>query len=197
MAKPLVMGRKEIAKVYGIAPTAVSDRWVPGGVLSYEDAVIVSGKPYWPGGLVIDLALPPGSRGRQLDQGLLEKLIEEQGSTSKPMKAAELPPLVGAQEYAELFGVSQVKVSQAARTSARGQLPVADYSLSGSSLWLLDTVLAGAEHTVRVSAEARRSPGEWKLNESVAEQLRAGTYEGPGSSFKARGKKAVAEDSEA
>lgn len=25
------MGRKEIARVYGIAPTAVSDHWVPGG----------------------------------------------------------------------------------------------------------------------------------------------------------------------
>lgn len=87
MAKPLVMGRKEIARVYRIAETAVSDRWVPGGVISYEDAAIVSGKAYWPGGLVVELALPPGSRGRQLDVGLLEELEWEQGATVRPMKA--------------------------------------------------------------------------------------------------------------
>ncbi|MFD8978652.1 hypothetical protein [Streptomyces sp. NPDC059564] len=192
MAKPLVMGRKEIAKVYRIAETAVSDRWVPGGVISYADAVVVSGKPYWPGGLVVDLALAPGSRGRQLDMGLLEELEQEQGATVRPMKAGELPALVGLQEYAALFGVDQVKVSQALK-SAKQQLPPPDYSLSGSPLWLLETVLVGAEHTMSVSAEARRNPGEWKLDEDLAQQLRDGVYAGPGSAFKPRGKKAAAE----
>lgn len=60
MAKPLVMGRKEIAKVYRIAETAVSDRWVPGGVIPYEDAAIVSDKAYWPGGLVVGAGQPGG-----------------------------------------------------------------------------------------------------------------------------------------
>ncbi|MER6391254.1 hypothetical protein ABT236_22655 [Streptomyces sp. NPDC001523] len=195
MAKPLVMGRKEIARVYRIAETAVSDRWVPGGVISYEDAAIVSGKAYWPGGLVVDLALPPGSRGRQLDVGLLEELEREQGATVRPMKAGELPPLVGLQEYAALFGVDPIKASQAMK-SARQQLPAPDYSLSGSPLWLLETVLAGAEHTVIVSREARRNPGAWQLNEAIAEELRKGVYRGPGSAFKPRGKKAVADGPE-
>lgn len=49
MAKPLLLGRKEIASLYNIAPTAVSDNWVRHGIIAYEDAVVVSGKPFWPG----------------------------------------------------------------------------------------------------------------------------------------------------
>lgn len=138
------------------------------------------------------LANPAGGRGRQLDVGLLEELERDQGATVRPMKAGELPALVGLQEYAALFGVDQVKASQATK-SAKQQLPPPDYYPSGSLLWLLETVLAGAEHTIKVSAEARRNPGAWRLTPTVVEQLRAGAYDGPGSSFKPRGKKAAAE----
>ncbi|MFE1559007.1 hypothetical protein ACFW6V_28985 [Streptomyces sp. NPDC058734] len=193
MAKPLVMGRKEIAHVYNIAPTAVSDRWIPRGTLSYEDAVIVSGKPFWPGGLVVDCALPEGGRGRQLDLGRLEGLVQEQRARVLPKSKGELPRLVGLQEVAELFGVDQVKASQATK-SAQEMLPPPDYELSGSPLWILETVLAGAEHTEQVSKAARRNPGAWQLRSEVVEDLRQGRYAGPGSAFKERGKKAAEGD---
>ncbi|MEV0370636.1 hypothetical protein AB0I10_12520 [Streptomyces sp. NPDC050636] len=181
MAKPLLLGRKEIARVYNIAPTAVSDRWVPDGILSYEDAAIVSGKPFWPGGFIIDLALPPGSRGRQLDETALAAVVAEQRASVRPKKKGELPVLVGAQEYGELFGVTQVAVGQAA-LRGNGMIPEPDYVLSGSKLWLLETVLDAAETTM-----SKTRKGTWKLQEVVVEALREGRYEGPGSSIVKRG----------
>lgn len=185
MAKPLIVGRKEFAKIYNVAPTAVSDRWIPDGILSYEDAVIVSGKPYWPGGRAVDFALPPGSRGRQLDEELLAELAEEQRATVRPMKKGELPPLVGLQEYAALFQVSKFVVSNT-RNRGGGMLPAEDYLLGGSPLWLLSTVLEGADHTV-----AQSRGGVWQLQDDVAAALREGRYDGPGSAISKRGKAAV------
>ncbi|MFI6088472.1 hypothetical protein [Streptomyces sp. NPDC051218] len=185
MAKPLIVGRKEFAKIYNVAPTAVSDRWIPDGILSYEDAVIVSGKPFWPGGLAVEFALPPGSRGRQLDEELLAELEKEQQATVRPKKKGELPPLVGLQEYAALFGVSKYVASNT-RNRGGGMLPAEDYLLSGSPLWLLSTVLEGAEHTV-----AQSRGGVWQFQEDVAAALREGRYDGPGSGISKRGKAAV------
>lgn len=184
MAKPLIVGRKEWAKIYRVAPSAVSDRWVPAGLVSYEDAVIVSGKPFWPGGLAVDFALPPGSRGRQLDETLLAELEKEQQATVRPMKKGELPPLVGQQEYGALFGVSQYMAANA-RNRGNGMLPPEDYYLSGSPLWLLDTVLEGAEATMEKSRG-----GVWQLQQDVVDALRAGRYDGPGSVIVKRGKAA-------
>ncbi|MCZ1019739.1 hypothetical protein [Streptomyces noursei] len=187
MAKPLIVGRKEFAKIYNVAPTAVSDRWVPAGILSYEDAVIVSGKPFWPGGLAVDFALPPGSRGRQLDERLLAELEKEQEATVRPMKKGELPPLVGLQEYGALFNVSQYMAANA-RNRGGGMLPTEDYFLSGSPLWLLDTVLEAAESTMEKSRG-----GVWQLQQDVVDALREGRYDGPGSVITKRGKAASSE----
>jgi hypothetical protein len=181
VAKPLIVGRKEFAKIYNVAPTAVSDLWVPRGLVSYEDAVIVSGKPFWPGGLAVDFALPPGSRGRQLDETLLAELEKEQGATTRPKSKGELPPLVGLQEYAALFGVTQ-QVAASARRRGGGMLPTEDYLLSGSPLWMLSTVLDAAPTTLEHSRK-----GTWQLQEQVAEALREHRYDGPGSSITARG----------
>ncbi|MFJ2738504.1 hypothetical protein ACIO3O_02440 [Streptomyces sp. NPDC087440] len=93
------------------------------------------------------------------------------------MTNGELPPLVGAQEYGELFGVTQVAVSQSLK-----RLPECDYRLSGSRLWLLATVLDAAADTM-----AGSRGGRWQLHGGVAEALRSGTYEGPGSAFVKRG----------
>ncbi|MFD3667202.1 hypothetical protein [Streptomyces sp. NPDC058672] len=184
MAKPLLFGRMEIGRAYNIKPAAVSNNWVYKGILTYEDAVIVSGKPVWPGGLVIALALPPGSRGRQLDEQELVALEEEQKAGVRPKKRGELPPLVGAQEYAQLFGVSEFTVSSAA-LSGSGQMPVPDYELSGSKVWLLDTVLAHAPKTMEMSRKKI-----WVLRDEVAAALSEGRYDGPGSFFSQRGNRA-------
>ncbi|MGX1668637.1 hypothetical protein [Streptomyces sp. NPDC055400] len=184
MAKPLLFGRQEIGRVYNIKPEAISNNWVYKGVLSYEDAVIISGKPYWPGGFVVSLALPPGSRGRQLDEREVAALEKEQGAGVRPMKKGELPPLVGAQEYAELFGVTEFAVGRAA-ASGSGQVPQADYELSGSNVWLLETVLDHAPATMEKSRKKI-----WVLRDEVAAALREGRYDGPGSFFSQRGSKA-------
>lgn len=181
VAKPLIVGRKEFAKIYNVAQTAVSDLWVPRGLVSYEDAAIVSGKPFWPGGLAVDFALPPGSRGRQLDETLLTELEKEQGATSRPKSKGELPPLVGLQEYGALFGVTQQVVASARRRGGE-MLPAEDYLLSGSPLWMLSTVLDAASETMKHSRK-----GTWQLQEKVVEALREGRYDGPGSSIAARG----------
>ncbi len=144
----------------------------------------MSGKPFWPGGFVVDLALPPGSRGRQLDERALEELEKEQGARVRPKKKGELPPLVGAKEYGALFGVTEVAVGQAAQR-ATGMLPEPDYVLSESRVWLLDTVLEAADATM---AKSRR--GTWALRSEVAEALRDGRYDGPGSAIVKRGKSA-------
>ncbi|MEV0445903.1 hypothetical protein AB0I84_10445 [Streptomyces spectabilis] len=184
MAKPLLCGRMEIGRVYNIKPTVVSNTWIHRGVLSYEDAVIVSGKPVWPGGFVESLALPPGGRGRQLDEAALAALEAEQRAGVRPRKKGELPALVGAQEYAELFGVTQVAVGQAAKAGS-GLVAEPDYALSGSKVWLLDTVLDHAPVTMEKSRKKL-----WVLRDEVAEALRTGRYDGPGSFFSQRGNKA-------
>ncbi|MFI6469817.1 hypothetical protein ACIBL5_06065 [Streptomyces sp. NPDC050516] len=177
MSKPLVVGRHEFAKLYGVGVTTVSNGWVHRGDLSYEDAAIVSGKPFWPGGLAI--------RGRQRDEAVLVELMREQGATFKPASRGELPVLVGLQEYAALFGVTQQVVALARRRMLAGEgamLPPSDYLLSSSPLWLLDTVLEGAEETM---AHSRK--GTWMLRNDVVEALRSGLYDGPGSSIAKRG----------
>ncbi|MEU5683575.1 hypothetical protein DEJ48_36565 [Streptomyces venezuelae] len=183
MAKPLLCGRQEIGRVYRIKPEVISNTWIHRGVLSYEHAVIVSGKPVWPGGFVESLALPPGSRGRQLDAEELAALEAEQGARVRPRKKGELPPLVGAQEYAELFGVTQVAVGQAAKAGS-GRVAEPDYALSGSKVWLLESVLAHAPTTMEKSRKKI-----WVLREDVAEALEQGRYDGPGSFFSQRGNK--------
>ncbi|MEU5434519.1 hypothetical protein AB0G73_14245 [Streptomyces sp. NPDC020719] len=185
MSKPLVVGRHEFAKLYRVGVTTVSNGWVHRGDLSYEDAAIVSGKPFWPGGLAVAFANPPGSSSRQLDQEALAELEREQGATFRPASKGELPTLVGLQEYAELFGVTQQVVALARRRTLAGEgvmLPPSDYLLSSSPVWLLDTVLGGAEETM---AHSRK--GTWKLRDEVADALAGGLYEGPGSSIVKRG----------
>ncbi|MFJ8314236.1 MULTISPECIES: hypothetical protein [unclassified Streptomyces] len=185
MSKPLIVGRHEFAKLYRVGVTTVSNGWVHRGDLSYEDAAIVSGKPFWPGGLAVAFANPPGSGGRQLDQVVLAELMQEQGATFRPASKEELPALVGLQEYAELFGVTQQLVASARRRTLADEgamLPPSDYLLSSSPVWLLDTVLDGAEETM---AHSRKDA--WKLRDDVADALREGRYDGPGSSIAKRG----------
>ncbi|MGW0731705.1 hypothetical protein [Streptomyces sp. NPDC002851] len=181
MAKPLIVGRHEFAKMYRVGVTTVSNGWVFRGDLSYDDAAIVSGKPFWPGGLAVAFANPPGGKDRQLDEDVLRELVKEQRATFRPKSKGELPALVGLQEYGELFGVTQQQVALARRRGL-GMVAPEDYVLSSSPLWLLDTVLDAADETM-----ARSRKGTWQLREDVAATLRDGRYEGPGSSIAKRG----------
>ncbi|MCX4666429.1 hypothetical protein OG453_07070 [Streptomyces sp. NBC_01381] len=181
MAKPLIVGRHEFAKLYRVGVTTVSNGWVFRGDLSYDDAAIVSGKPFWPGGLAVAFAHPDGGKERQLDKTVLRELEKEQRATFRPASKGELPALVGLQEYGALFGVTQQQVSSARRRGG-GMVAADDYVLSSSPVWLLDSVLEAAEETL-----ARSRGGTWRLHEDVVEALREGRYEGPGSSIAKRG----------
>ncbi|WP_449475324.1 hypothetical protein [Streptomyces abikoensis] len=164
----------------------MSDRWVPRGLLKYEHAAIVSGKPYWPGGLAVEFQTPTGRA--KLNETVLGQLMEAQGATSKPRTKEELPALVGYQEYAALFDVTQQHVAVAMAKKSAILAPV-DYAMEGqgSKLWLLETVLEHASRTAELTRLER-----WVLQEDVAEALRAKAYEGPGSKIVARGAKAQA-----
>ncbi|MEU5428521.1 hypothetical protein AB0H73_23445 [Streptomyces olivoreticuli] len=185
MGKPLIVGRKEFAKLFDVAPTSVSDRWVPRGLLRYEDAAIVSGKPYWPGGLAAAFQTPTGRA--TLNETVLAQLMEAQGARALPRTKEDLPALVGYQEYAALFDVTQEHIAGAMKKQSEILAPV-DYVMEGtgaSKLWLLETVLGHAETTLRVSRQDR-----WALQKDVAKALLEKQYEGPGSRIVARGAKA-------
>ncbi|MHA7956354.1 hypothetical protein ACX9I7_01160 [Streptomyces sp. L500] len=179
--KPLLVGRKEWARLYGVADNAINARWVPRGLVSYDDAVIVSGKYVWPGGVAISFALPEGANGRQLNQSVLAALKEEQGANWEPASKGELPRLMGAHEYAELYRVTHPQISTYAKRNSRLVAPP-DYKVSGSAVWFVETVLGYAEE----AAKASRT-GAWSIREDVAAALLDGTYTGPGSAASSRG----------
>ncbi|MEV4741775.1 hypothetical protein [Streptomyces sp. NPDC049555] len=183
--KPLLVGRKEFTDLYDVHENAVSARWVPAGIVSYGDAVIVSGKYVWPGGVAVRFALPEGSVGRQLNPRKLAALKEEQGATWVPESKDDLPALMGTHEYAELYGVAHAVVSNYVR---RGSALVAapDYYVSGSPVWLVETVRKYAP-----TAEKASRTGAWVLHEDVAKALEAKKYKGPGSTVATRGRNAA------
>ncbi|MEV4500887.1 hypothetical protein [Streptomyces klenkii] len=186
--KPLLAGRQEFARLYDVAENALNARWVPRGLISYDDAVVVSGKYVFPGGVAVGFALPEGSNGRQLNKAALAALVEEQGATWTPETKAELPKLMGTHEYAELYGTVHSRVAGYVKANSP-LVAKPDYYVSGSPIWLVDTVLAYAP-----TAAAASRTGVWSMREDVAEALESGTYDGPGSVILARGKKAAQAD---
>lgn len=70
-----------------------------------------------------------------------------------------------------------------ATTVATGRFAPADWTLSGSQLWLLDTVL---EAVPALRQSARALP--WSADEDVIAALREGRYDGPGSVVLTRGR---------
>ncbi|MFF3493751.1 hypothetical protein ACFYWS_20630 [Streptomyces sp. NPDC002795] len=183
--KPFLAGRQEFGAAYGVNPTQVT-QWVARGALDYERAVIVSGSPYWLLSFVKDYG-QSRPRPKQVDEGVLDRLAAEQEPGWWAKDVDELPPVVGLQEVTQLFGMtSQQNMSAFVRQDKFLQ---ADYQLSGSPLWLLDTVVEGAP---QLQAKARTL--SWAVDPQVEAALRQRRYDGPGSRIVARGlaaKKAV------
>lgn len=177
--KPYLVGVKEFAALYGVRPLQVS-QWISRDKrLDYEYARIVSGSPYW----LLDFAKRYGTttpRPKQLDEAVLERIVQEQKPGYWESRVEDLPALVGQSEIAVLFGLSDsAGVRNAAKT---GRLRPADYTLSGSPIWLLEPLL---EDAPALKASARG--GGWTINESVRDALLAGTYDGHGSRIIPRG----------
>jgi hypothetical protein len=176
--KPFLAGRQEFAALYGVKPTQVT-QWLARGALNYDHAVIVSGSPYWLLSFVRGFGqMTP--RPKELDDRLLQQLVatQEPGAWTRDVKG--MPPLVGLQEATQLFGLSsQQNLSAVVR---QGRFAPADYQLSGSPLWLLDTLIEAAPEI-----QAKSRTVMWAIVPQVEAALRQGRYNGPGSKIVPRG----------
>ncbi|MFD6343630.1 hypothetical protein ACFWF9_02745 [Streptomyces roseolus] len=178
MDKPLLVGSKEFAALYGVRPLQVS-QWIGRGTLTYEQARIVSGSPYWPMAFARDFG-ESTPRRRELYEGELERLVAEQAPARWVKDVSDLPPLVGQQEGVALFGLpSAVLLTQQAKP---GKPIEPDWVLSGSPLWLLDTLVAAAP-----ALQAHARSVAWEVDREVEAALRNGSYSGPGSAIRKRG----------
>jgi hypothetical protein len=182
-SKPYMVGHQEFAALYGVEPQMVGQWLSPSrAALDPATAIVVSGVRYWPLGFACRYGNTT-TRFKQVNVRVKERLIAEQGEGWVADTRDQLPPIVGQQEIIELFHLPAQ--GNLATAIATGRFPEADWLLSGSPLWLLDTVI---EAVPALRESARSLP--WDLDETVAEALRAGTYDGPGSVVLTRGRHA-------
>lgn len=182
--KPYLVGHQEFAALYRVDPKQVAQWLSPsrGSVLDPETAIIVSGVRYWPLGFAARWGATT-ARFRQVDLDVKARIIAEQGEGWDPDLGDELPPIVGQQEIIELFHLPAQ--GNLATTIATGRFPERDWLLSGSMLWMLDTVL---DAVPKLRESARGLP--WDVDEAVVSALRDGKYDGPGSRVLTRGRHA-------
>ncbi|WP_328404016.1 hypothetical protein OHS70_34300 [Streptomyces sp. NBC_00390] len=179
MRKPYLAGGKEFADVYGVKRLQVS-QWISrDGVLDYSHAKIISGSPYWLLSFVKGFG-ETTPRPKHVNEQALADLIKSQGPGYWVHDVSELPPLVGPAEVVSLFGLpSRPLLNKAQET---GRFRPADYSLSGTPIWLLDGIVDDAP---ALQAGAVSVP--WRIDGQVLEALRTGTYSGPGAVIIPRG----------
>ncbi|OIJ97789.1 hypothetical protein BIV25_13355 [Streptomyces sp. MUSC 14] len=179
--KPYLVGHQEFAALYGVEPQMVSQWLAPSrGVLDPATAIVVSGVRYWPLGFACRFGTMT-ARPKVLDLFCKKRLMQEQGEGWEADSRDQLPPIVGQQEIIELFHLPSQ--GTLASTIASGRFPEEDWLLSGSGLWLLDTVTEAAPE---LRESARSLP--WEVDDKVAAALRGGTYDGPGSMVLTRGR---------
>ncbi|MEU0722890.1 hypothetical protein [Streptomyces sp. NPDC006140] len=181
--KPYLVGHQEFAALYGVEPQMVAQWLSPSrGVLDPSTAIVVSGVRYWPLGFACRFGRTT-PRPKVLNLRYKEQLMAEQGEGWEADSRDQLPPIVGQQEIIELFHLPSQ--GTLATRIASGSFAEEDWLLSGSPLWLLDTVL-DAVPVLRASARAL----PWEADQDVVAALRNGTYDGPGSKVLARGRHA-------
>ncbi|WP_407286416.1 hypothetical protein [Streptomyces sp. BP-8] len=181
--KPYLVGHQEFAVLYGVEPQMVGQWLAPSrGVLDPATAIVVSGVRYWPLGFACRFGKTT-PRPKLLNVRYRKLLIADQGEGWEPDLGDELPAIVGQQEIIELFHLPSQ--GTLATRIAQGGFPKEDWWLSGSRLWLLDTVI---EAVPELQVSARSLP--WEVDDKVEAALRAGTYEGPGSVVLTRGRHA-------
>jgi hypothetical protein len=140
---PYLLGHREIARIFGVAPDT-PQLWRKRSLLGAPDLVI-SGNPYWLLPTVLTLAKPGY---RDVDQErLAEYKAEIQNGYSVPT-LRQPPPLIGIKEIAWIFGRTHSDIGQ---WRNRGTLPAADLTLSGTPLWLLNTILEDATRRGRAT----------------------------------------------
>ncbi|MFE0477029.1 hypothetical protein ACFW2V_36090 [Streptomyces sp. NPDC058947] len=142
---PYLLGHAEIAFLYGVE-RQTSQLWKTRGVLGEPD-VVISGNPYWLLPTVLGLA-EDGTR-----EYLSERLKEYKAGIDggyEVKDTAELPDIVGLKEIPWVFGKKYMDVYQ---WRVRRSFVSEDAVISGSPLWLLDTVLEDAERHGRATVQ--------------------------------------------
>ncbi|WP_327297790.1 MULTISPECIES: hypothetical protein [unclassified Streptomyces] len=172
-------GGAEFAALYDVKRLQVS-QWISrDNRLDYRYAKIVSGSPYW----LLQFAKSFGAttpRPKQLNEVVLARLVEEQSPGRWVTEVDQLPPLVGQAELVALFRLPSAALLRKAMST--GRLRPADYTLSGSPIWLLEPFVADAP---ALQASARGV--DWVTDDRVLAALREGSYDGPGSKITPRG----------
>ncbi|WP_327073191.1 hypothetical protein OG196_14185 [Kitasatospora purpeofusca] len=186
---PLVLvGSQEFAAVYGV-PARNTAQWIQRGLLDYQEAVIVSGRAYWPIGAAVAFG-ESAERPRTPDMAYVEQLVAEQApgrsaKTALAVRAKDLPPIVGIQEVLALTGEDPTKGKLVTDAVTKGVFTSPDWRLSGSPLWLLPNALTGLD---RMRERPKSRP--LVVIPEVLAALENGTYDGPGSQVLTRGQRA-------
>ncbi|MFE2034265.1 hypothetical protein ACFXBB_13615 [Streptomyces scopuliridis] len=182
MRKPYLAGGAEFAALYDVKRLQVS-QWISRDqTLDYRYAKIISGSPYW----LLQFVKGFGQttpRTKHVNEIELARLIKEQDPGHWVGEVSQLPPLVGQAELVALFRLPSGALLRKAIST--GRFRPADYTLSGSPIWLLEPVV---EDVPALQAGARGVA--WAVDERILAALRDGTYDGPGAKIVPRGKAA-------
>ncbi|MFJ4684698.1 hypothetical protein [Streptomyces sp. NPDC088789] len=180
--KPYLVGGTEFAALYDVRRLQVS-QWISRDhTLDYRYAKIISGSPYW----LLQFAKQFGEttpRPRRLNVAEVERIVQSQSPGYWVGELDRLPPLVGQAELVALFKLPSSALLR--KATGTGRFRPADYTLSGSPIWLLEQVV---EDAPALQAGARGV--DWAVDEKVLSALRDGSYDGPGSKIIPRGRAA-------
>ncbi|WP_370665878.1 hypothetical protein [Streptomyces sp. IBSBF 2507] len=138
---PFLLGHAEIAFLFHVE-RQTSQRWRTAGTLAEPD-LIASGNPYWLLGTAMRL---DGEGDRIADRERLATYKAGVPHGYDPEDKENLPVVVGIQEAARVFGQNAQTIS---RWRNRHKIAQADLLVSGSPLWLLETILDDARQRQR------------------------------------------------
>lgn len=147
---PYLLGHAEIASLFTVE-RQTSQKWRTEGTLPEPD-LVASGNPYW---LLTTVLQISGGGDRQADQQQLAAYRAGIPEGYDVQDREHLPVVLGIQEVGRVLGKDAQAVS---RWRNRQRIAEADLMLSGSPLWLLETILADARQRQRtvVPAEVAR-----------------------------------------
>ncbi|MET9950552.1 hypothetical protein ABZ135_03260 [Streptomyces sp. NPDC006339] len=138
---PYLLGHAEIASLFQIE-RQTSQKWRAEGTLPEPD-LVASGNPYWLLTTVLSLG---GGGDRQVDGRQLDAYKAAISHGYVPRVDEQLPVIIGIQEVARVLGRDAQAVS---RWRNRRRIAEPDLVLSGSPLWLLETLIADAHQRQR------------------------------------------------
>lgn len=130
---PFLLGHAEIAFLFRVE-RQTSQKWRTAGTLDMPD-LIASGNPYWLLSTVMQL---DGEGDREVDRERLTAYKAGIPLGYDVENPEQLPVVVGIQEAARLLGQDAQTIS---RWRNRHKIAEADMLISGSPLWLLETIL--------------------------------------------------------